>query len=347
LLVEEGKAKITTDGVFYNPRMKFCRDADMKIFSVLKPRNFLDALAGSGIRGIRAMIEAGYENVTFNDKNPKACEVVKKNLKLNGLDAEVLCRDASALMRERKFEHVDLDPFGSPSEFIDAACYSSKKFLSVTATDTAALCGSATVSGLRKYSSFAIKTEYYHEIGLRNLIGKIARESTKYDKSLEVLISWAKEHYYRVFVKLRSSPRLAGRQYEKIGYVYHCTNCLNRTWRNVFEEPIAECSCGKKFKIIGPVWLGELSSKDFVSSLDKEGETGKLFTRIEHELETVSYYNIHAICFKLKVSPPPLDKIIEELEKRGYSASKTRFDGANIKTDASVEEVKDVVLSLQ
>ncbi len=346
-MLEEGKAKIVTDGVFYNPRMKFCRDVDMVVFSELKAKNYLDALAGSGVRGIRAMLEADYDNVVFNDKNPKACEVIRKNLEMNELKAEVLCRDAVALMRERKFDHIDLDPFGSPAEFIDAACFSAKRFLSVTATDTAALCGSAPVSGLRKYSTYAIKTEFYHEVGLRNLIGKIAREATKYEKSLEVLISWAKEHYYRVYVKFKSSPRLAGKLYEKIGFLYYCKNCLNRTWRNFYEEPEAVCSCGKKFVELGPLWLGELHSKEFVSNLKAEKSVEKLLGRIKEEMHSIGYYNIHAICFKLRVSPPPLSKIIEKLRDMGYEASKTRFEGANLKTNADVRVLKNVILSLQ
>ena len=160
MIINEGLAKISIEGVFYNPKMKFCRDLDMILFKSLNSHEYLDALAASGVRGIRAALEADYQPI-FNDWNKKAVEVIRKNLELNCINAEVYNKDASSLMRERKFYHIDIDPFGSPSEFIDSACFSALKYLSVTATDTAALCGSATLSGLRKYSAFARKTEYY------------------------------------------------------------------------------------------------------------------------------------------------------------------------------------------
>ena len=186
-MITEGFAKINIEGVFYNPKMRFCRDLDMLVFRSLNSHEYLDALAASGVRGIRAALEAEYQPI-FNDWDRNAVETIKRNLKLNNIDAEVHNRDATILMRERKFYHIDLDPFGSPSEFIDSACFSTLKYLSITATDTAALCGSATLSGLRKYSSFAKKTEYYPEVGVRMLIGKVAREITKYDKSIEVIV---------------------------------------------------------------------------------------------------------------------------------------------------------------
>ncbi|NOY11532.1 MAG: tRNA (guanine(10)-N(2))-dimethyltransferase, partial [Archaeoglobi archaeon] len=62
-MIVEGKARILTEGVFYNPRMEFCRTADMEVFRHLRSKSYLDALAASGVRGIRAMLEAGFENV--------------------------------------------------------------------------------------------------------------------------------------------------------------------------------------------------------------------------------------------------------------------------------------------
>lgn len=43
-MIVEGKAKIFTDGIFYNPRMKFCRDLDMLVFAELKKNTVLDEI---------------------------------------------------------------------------------------------------------------------------------------------------------------------------------------------------------------------------------------------------------------------------------------------------------------
>ncbi|AEA46603.1 tRNA (guanine(10)-N(2))-dimethyltransferase [Archaeoglobus veneficus] len=352
MLVREGKAEVFVEnGVFYNPRMKFCRDADMVVFSCMDSHEYLDALAATGIRGIRACLEADFRAI-FNDRNPNAVRLLRKNLEHNGLECEVLRRDAAALMRERGFEHIDLDPFGSPAEFIDSACSSVKRYLSVTATDTAALCGSATVSGLRKYSSYAEKTEFYPELGLRVLAGKIAREATKYDKAMEVLISWAREHYYRIHVFFRRSPRRAGKVYEKLGYLFYCTKCLRREWRPMDGSVVEKCVCGNKYTMMGPLWLGELHNEEFVSKAVEKAveissdEVRNLFTRIAEEIDVPFYYELHILAKLAGKSPPPLQNVIEGLKDRGFKASRTRCSGTGFKTDADIEDIMSILEKL-
>jgi len=345
MLVQEGKARIYVENdVFYNPKMKFCRDADMAIFSCMGSHEYLDALAATGIRGIRACIEAAL-SATFNDVNPKAVKLIEKNLKLNGLEREVLQRDATSLMRERSFEHIDIDPFGSPAEFIDAACSSVKQYLSVTATDTAALCGSATISGLRKYSSYAEKTEFYPEVGIRMLAGKIAREATKYDKAMEVLASWTKEHYYRIHVTFKRSPKKAGGIYEKLGYLFYCRNCMRREWSPMHGESIERCRCGEKYIMMGPLWLGELKSMNFLEKAIErsEGKVKSMFSRIAEEIDVPFYYDLHAFATKMSISPPPINRIIEKLKTQGYAASRTAFSGTGFKTDADSSEIQSIL----
>lgn len=349
-MIREGKAEILVEDVFYNPKMEFCRDMDMLIFSQLPTREYLDALAATGIRGIRAALECGFD-VTFNDKNWDAQRIIKKNVEHNGVEGEVVGMNASTLMTQRYFQHVDLDPFGSPTEFIDSACNSATRYLSVTATDTAALCGSARVSGLRKYSAFALKTEYYPEVGLRMLIGKIAREATKYDKGVEVLISWTREHYYRVHLKIKKSVSFAGKLFNKIGYLFHCWNCGRRTWSSMKDAKTLLCECGSPYAIMGPLWLGELHSRDFISRIidkaevDDESEEGKLLQKIEGELEISFHYDLHLVSKAAVTSPPKMRDLKEMIENAGYQFSLTRFSGTSFKTDAGIEEIIKILKS--
>ncbi len=350
-LISEGRAKIAVDGVFYNPRMRLCRDMDMIVFSELRKsgvsganrHSYLDALAATGIRGIRAFLEADFTPF-FNDADRKAVETIKRNLQLNGVEAEVFNRDAVSLMRERSFYHIDIDPFGSPAQFVDAACYSARRFLSVTATDTAALCGSATVSGLRKYSAYAIKTPFMHEVGIRMLLGKVAREATKYDKAVQPVVSWAKEHYYRIHLRVIFSSKEAGMVYEKIGYVVQC-ECGRVWWSSMDETPETLCSCGQKAVMLGPLWLGELETKDFVERLVErsEGKVKDIFSRIYQELSIPFHYDLHVLCKRLGAAPPPVEKVIGELRELGYAASRTRFSGTSFKTDAPLDDVERVI----
>lgn len=347
--IKEGEAEIFTNGVFYNPKMKFCRDLDVLFFSTFKKGEYLDALAATGVRGIRAKLEAGLTSI-FNDKDPKAIKVIKKNLKHNQIDAAVYNKDASVLMRERKFWHIDVDPFGSPSQFIDSACYSAKKYLSITATDTAALCGSAVEAGCRKYSAYIEKIQCYPEVGIRVLIGKIAREAVKYKKGIEVLVCWAQEHYYRVHVEIRKSSLSVKDTLKKIGFVFHCPSCLALNWSSMFEVGSVSnlCDfCASKMKLIGPLWIGELHSNELIKKILKarkaEADKVKFLNKIYYEENIPFYYNLHKISAKLNVSCPPISAIMEELKKRGFSASRCRFDGNGIKTNAGIKEIAEIL----
>ena len=355
--VKEGKAEIEVDeGVFYNPRMKFCRDFDMLVFRAIREKegrvSYLDALAGSGVRGIRARLEAGYDS-TFNDLNEHAIANIRKNLEINGINAEVYNEDANLLVRRKYFFHIDIDPFGSPAEFIDSAVIK-PKYLSITATDTAALCGSSPSSGLRKYSAFALKTEYYPEVGIRILVGKVLSEAGKYDKAPEVLVSFAKEHFYRVHLRFKRSPRAVKEAYKSYGFFLHCFNCLRRFFVVLGEDFETTCECGKKLTPIGPLWLGELHSCDFLEELSRVGDLEELdksvkglAERIMEEVNVPSYYDLHFITGKMGVSPPPLDRVIKSLREIGFQASRTRFSGTSFKTDAPIEEVYRAVKRLR
>ncbi|MCS7121619.1 MAG: tRNA (guanine(10)-N(2))-dimethyltransferase [Archaeoglobaceae archaeon] len=346
MTVEEGKAKIILDGVFYNPRMRFCRDLDVLIFSSIDSKEILDSLAASGIRGIRAALEAK-KMPKFNDIDKKAVEVIKKNLEINGIDAEVYNCDANKLFREKKFEHVDVDPFGSPAIFIESACFSAKKYLSITATDTAALCGSSTSSGLRKYSAFAVKTDTHHETGLRILLGFIARQATKIDKAIIPIASWTFEHCYRVHLALKRSSSAVSRIYEKIGYIFYCKSCNAKVVKG-FGEVLENCRCGGKFTQIGPLWIGEIKDKDVVSKAVKiaTGKARKFLTIILDEVDVATSYDVQRVAQKLKISTPPIQSVVEKLRGLGFKASRSHYCGNCVKTDASLDDLSEIVTSL-
>uniref|UniRef100_A0A7J2THA0 tRNA (guanine(26)-N(2))-dimethyltransferase n=1 Tax=Archaeoglobus fulgidus TaxID=2234 RepID=A0A7J2THA0_ARCFL len=343
MLVIEGKAKIIVEGAFYNPRMQFCRDLDMLVFSAIGKHQILDALSATGVRGIRAMLEAGCQAV-FNDANPRAVENIRKNLEINNLDAEVFCLDASILTRIRKFEHVDIDPFGSPANFIESACVHSK-YLSVTATDLEALC-CKTSAGLKKYSAFVLKTDVPHEIGLRVLIGFIARVALKFEKAIYPLVSWAKEHYYRVHLRIKRSNSEATKTLEKIGQIAFCRRCLKKDVIKLGET--AEiCKCGEKPVIIGPLWLAELKDAEFVKKVVSlaDGKHRDFLIKIQNEVDYPTAYSIPKICSTISKPVPPISQVVEKLKKAGYAASVAHYCGYCVKTDAGIEKILEILRS--
>ncbi|MFN3383599.1 MAG: tRNA (guanine(10)-N(2))-dimethyltransferase [Archaeoglobaceae archaeon] len=341
MLVIEGKAKIITDGAFYNPRMRFCRDLDILAFSTLGKHEILDALSATGVRGIRAILEANCE-VTFNDANPRAVETIRRNLELNEIDAEIFCSDASLLSRTKKFEHIDLDPFGSPTNFIESACIHTK-FLSVTATDLEALCCKSS-AGIRKYSAFVLKTDVPHEIGLRVLIGFIARTALRFDKAIYPLISWAREHYYRVHLRLKRSNSEATKTIEKLGYIAFCRNCFAKKILN-FGEGVDLCDCENKMQIIGPLWLGELKDLEFVEKMISraDGKQKGFLLKIHDEIDYPLAYNLPKICSAISRSVPSTKEVVEKLRSHGFKASSAHHCGYCVKTDADLKTIVEIL----
>lgn len=73
---------------------------------------YVDAFSASGIRGLRIAGEIGIHS-TMNDWSHEAFELIKENIKINGLEekAQATRRNANVLLHEQRFHIVDVDPF--------------------------------------------------------------------------------------------------------------------------------------------------------------------------------------------------------------------------------------------
>ncbi len=203
--------------------------------------DYLDALSASGIRGMRMAAEAGAGKVTCNDVSPGACALIKRNLARNGLACEALCDNANVLMHERRFQAVDLDPFGSPSAYLAAASRCTQEYLFITATDTAPLCGAHLLSGIRKYLARPLCTDYHREMGARILLGLAARELARLDKGMQPLLTHVTDHYVRTYLRVVKGAKAGDTTLEHMGYVEHCPICGSFVPR---PEPAPEGICG-------------------------------------------------------------------------------------------------------
>ena len=162
---------------FYNPSMELNRDVSILVNqwflnTSTKHVHILDGLAASGIRGIRLAHELnGDFEVTINDWNDQSFSLIQQNIQKNSLqNISVFQRDLNGLLSERRYNSIDIDPFGSPVYFIDAAVRSvyNKGIIACTATDTAALCGVFPQVCYRRYGAWPLHGPSMHEIGLTN-----------------------------------------------------------------------------------------------------------------------------------------------------------------------------------
>ena len=346
-LITEGAVTFETEGAFYNPRMALNRDINVAMTRSLGISQYLDALAASGIRGMRVAREAEAKEVSLNDVSPEACRLMEKNLARNSISATVTCCNANVLLHERHFQAVDLDPFGSPSSYLSAASRSALEYLFVTATDTAPLCGAHPMSGIRKYLARPLRTPYHREMGARILLGLAARELARLDKSMHPLLTHVTDHYVRIYLRVCKGAKLADRCLEKMGYVEHCPVCGSYTLLNE-PKPSGVCShCSGKTGLAGPLWLGRVQDGPAInnalrtSNLSRRAE--KILTSCAGEIDAPMYYDHHSICERLSLTPDRIDLILERLSSRGFQASRTHFYGLGIKTDANMEDVEEAI----
>ncbi|HML04964.1 MAG TPA: tRNA (guanine(10)-N(2))-dimethyltransferase [Methanobacterium sp.] len=356
--------------VFYNPAMELNRDLSILAIKTYQENlgreiSICDSFGGSGIRGVRYAKEIDtVENVVITDINPLAVQFAGENIELNHLDnVKVFKEDANILLRKcrGKFDIVDIDPFGTPSPFIESAGISLKSggMLCATATDTSGLCGTYKEPCIRKYSSMPLKTEYCHELGVRILIGFIARTLSKFKKCIEVKFSHSTEHYMRIYAVVHKGAKITDESLKNIGYILNCENCLNRmVIKGITPQIDSYCPvCGKKFKIAGPLWCDDIQNTEFIKGMQNQIEKTKvnqekkalklLNFAYEESNAPATYYDLHEISRNLKISAPRLNDFLDSLKENGYFASRTHFKPTGIKTDAPVDKIKEIFLGLK
>jgi tRNA (guanine26-N2/guanine27-N2)-dimethyltransferase len=367
VLVEEGTTRFfvprqneahafppSTARIFFNRRMELNRDATILFVSSIRPADYLDAMGATGARGLRVASECGIP-VTINDRDPVAACWIGENVDFSGLELDTTCANIHTLLSVRKFDAVDLDPYGSPAPYIDSAIRGTGRFLLITATDTAPLCGAHKKAGIRRYFTNPVNNEYHAETGLRTLLGFVVRETVKYDRGIEPLFCFAREHYVRAHFRISSGAGRADASVGRIGYILQCRRCPQREERPGILPDTESCSaCGGDTVPIGPLWLGAIQDPDILSDmittlpylcLHTKPELMGLLTTLRNELPTSSYYDHHLLAKQARVSPGPIIDVLGGLREKGYRASRVHYSGTGIKTDAPAEVIFEVMRS--
>lgn len=319
--------------VFYNPLMKLNRDISILLLNALDKQDITiaDPLAGSGVRAIRFLKELNkgiIRELHINDYSPEAIELIKKNLVQNELNDDsrihISCDDANLFMMKSKgFHYIDIDPFGSPNAFLDIALkkIAREGIFSVTATDTAALCGTYPKACRRKYWAEPKRDELMHETGIRILIRKVQLIGAQYDKAMIPIFTYAKDHYMRIFFICKK-----GKTHVDTMQKFHAM-----------------------FNSCGPMWTGKLWDTKLTKKmleLNKDDKLAKFLSTIhdESKINTIGFYQLHALCKKYKLKIKKTIAIKEEIIKKGFKVSDTHFSPYGIRSDIDEEELKKIIL---
>ncbi|KAF2767609.1 N2,N2-dimethylguanosine tRNA methyltransferase [Teratosphaeria nubilosa] len=310
-----------------------------------KPKfRVLDALSATGLRALRYASEIPFAtSVTANDLLPTAAAAIRTNVEHNALRSKIEVNTGNAIghmyhvafppehthgpMHEsKKYDVIDLDPYGTAAPFIDSALQALNDggMLCVTCTDSGvwASCGYSEKT-FSLYGGMPIKGAHSHEGGLRLIIQSVAATAAKYGMAIEPLLSLSIDFYVRIFIRVIKSPAdvkfLSGKTMLTYGCDAGCgaytTQFLGRNARQTgkapakdgndknptywFKHTIAQAPsvdrlcehCGSKMHVAGPMWGGPLHNASFVEKLmadveECDAETYGTKKRVEGMLDT-------------------------------------------------------------
>ncbi|XP_058228182.1 tRNA (guanine(26)-N(2))-dimethyltransferase 2 isoform X1 [Rhododendron vialii] len=347
----------------------------------LKPPRVLEALSASGLRALRYAREIeGIGQVVALDNDKASVEACRRNIKFNGSVAcakvESHLADARVYMltHPKEFDVVDLDPYGSPSAFLDSAVQSVADggMLLCTATDMAVLCGGNGEVCYSKYGSYPLRGKYCHEMALRILLACIESHANRYKRYIVPVLSVQMDFYVRVFVRIYTSASAMKNTPLKLSYVYQCTGCdsfhLQPLGRTVSKNnslrylpgfgPVVsqECSdCGKKYNMGGPIWSAPIHDQEWVTSMLADVKSMKdrypAYDRISAVLTTVSeelpdvplFLSLHNLCSTLKCTSPSAVIFRSAVINAGFHISGTHVNPLGLKSDAPMDVIWDIM----
>lgn len=385
-VIEEGKARIRVRkvkkiskemGVFYNPIMRHNRDISILLLNCIDKRNMQIALplAGTGVRGIRFLLELNknkIENISFNDNSKDAIKSIKNNLPLSiGKDSmkikpitikpllkdkinnenpkfssiqkveykdkiRIYNEDANLfLLSSTGFDYIDADPFGSPNFLLDSAVKRISREGILAVTAT----------------DTAALTGTYLKVCRRKYWAEPLKNELMHETGLRILIR---------------KIQLVGGQYEK------ALIPIFSYFKDHYFRIFFRCVKGKKdvdevirqhgmFGNAGSLWLGRLwdeklankmyasiikkpisknSLKDKKINYDKELIRFIKIIKDESKIDAIGFHDIHRLVKRYKIKKIiKKEELIRKIKRKGHGVSETHFSGTGIRSNILLKDL--------
>ncbi|MEM3047427.1 MAG: tRNA (guanine(10)-N(2))-dimethyltransferase [Candidatus Bathyarchaeia archaeon] len=356
--------------IFYNSSAALSRDISvlaLKTYASGKEQSIsiADPLTGCGARAIRYAREGPERShVWANDLNSDVVALAKQAAILNKVEGRVTfsSMDARVFLTGRaasgeRFDFIDLDPFGSPAPFLQAAASALRRggVLALGATDLATLSGLHPRTCIARYWARPLKTEYHHEVAARILIGFAARTLAGEGLGAHPLSTHRLGYVLRVHLQATAGSTTRNEALSKIGYLYHCFRCLHRELRpGTLPTSSQECrSCGRPPSVAGPLWIGPLFDAGFCAkmtesavqmSLARPREALSLLAASLAEASAPPTYFIPAVlCRKWGCPLQPRAELAAKVKNSGYSFVETHLEATGFRTDAPIDVILDAL----
>ncbi len=359
--------------VFYNPVMEFNRDLSVLAFQayrhlVSREVVICEPHTGTGIRSVRFATEIeGVKLVVAGDINVHSVQLAAHNIAINNLQTRIKLnhKEANRLLSnygspKKRFDVIDIDPFGTPVPFLDSAVHALRNngLLAVTATDMAPLCGVHVKACIRKYGGKPLRTEYCQELAVRLLAGCIATTAAKHDIGTSFLFSHCNAHYIRTYAQIRYGAQRADEAIKNVGYILHCFNCLHReiTFKPFPDNPPNCPECGAKMDYAGPLWIGRIFNAEFIERLMNEnvrmafrnsGRISKLLAQVKAEVNMpATYFVLDRLSAKLGLPAPSTVKFFDAIHQADFKAVATHFNPRGVRTEAQASIMRSILKKL-
>ena len=293
------------DPVFYNPAMSRSRTRSVLLMQYAIENKLLgngpiyavDGLAATGLRARRWLNELPKESAerihaTIIDMNQYALDLALKTHEEFPPDhskgeLSAINGDLRSAILNQGWHWVDIDPYGSPTPFIDTAIQSMarKGIIEVSATDTAALTGSSKNPLLRRYGARVRNDGLAHDSALRVLLATVGRVASKHERRIEPLISIWDSHHLRVSMRVIRSIEGANKIEDSLGW---------RVYSPTHEEVVASIKSGLHTetsldilpmdcflplhhpinrddeRVSGPMWIKNMGKKEVLAFMTEE-----------------------------------------------------------------------------
>jgi len=345
---------------FFNPAAKLNRDLSVLAYRAFAPllpaKTFADSFTGIGARALRVAVEVPeIEQVYCNDINSIAIEAAREAAKINFVNdkchfsIDEVCKFLlHGDSKGERFGIVDLDPFGTPAKHVDCVLRAvlDGGLVSITATDTAVLCGIYPEVCLRRYYGRPLNNRYGNETAIRLLLSLLALTASRLELAIKPVFVHATMHYLRVYASVSVSSSEANDVYSSIGYVMHCFQCGHRFKAKEYGNARCEL-CGNAMRTGGQLWTGPIHDGEFVKKmlgLGADRQCKKVLDAAAEEASEIPYYfRADEISAKLRTNPHSVQRIIEKLQSAGYAASRAALNTGAFKTDARIDQILEVL----
>jgi tRNA (guanine26-N2/guanine27-N2)-dimethyltransferase len=334
---------------FYNPGMALNRDLSVLLVEAHakatgREIDVLDALAGTGARSARLAHEVAAPVIVHaNDGDPASVQAIRRAAEANAIPAQRLTiaeGDAYVRLASRRYDVVDLDPYGSPMPFADAAARAVRHggLVCATATDTGALAGAFPKACRRRYDAHhgLNPAPWRSEVGLRILAGALVRSAARFDRAAIPVLSVSHGHWMRVVVRVEDSKGAGDASLRHLGDAWMDEDGLAQV------GPKAPAQV--KSRWAGPLWTGPLHDKALVAAMAEAAADGRPLARrkeveallalFQAEAPAPAFWMVPDLFQARWGQPPRRDALIERLRKAGHVAERSHLDPQGVRTDA-------------